>query len=82
MRAIREAAKSGEQGSEQTQPALPTTREIRRIVRAVRSCGLPICRLEITFSGIAIVATGADGPASEAELENELANWRAGNGKG
>lgn len=78
MRASREAAKSGEQA----QPALPTTREIRRIVQAVRSCGLPICRLEITLSGIAIVATGADGPASEAELEKELANWRAANGEG
>ena len=65
-------------------PSILRQGDIARAVKAVRSCGVDIARIEIDTSGKIVIVTGKPLEASnqQDELDVELEQWETRHGQG
>jgi hypothetical protein len=62
-------------------PATVTQADIARAVKAVRSAGVDIVRVEVASDGRIVIVT-AEAPAAQDDLDRELAEFEARHGEG
>ena len=55
--------------------------DVTRVVKAVRSAGVDIVRVELTKDGKIVIVTGKAQPAVQDDLDRELAEFEARHGE-